>query len=92
MISQQLLSVLRCPVEHGPLRNVEAAVVARLNERIAAGSLVSRGGQPVQRPLTGGLLNESGTILYPVVDGIANLLVDEAIAMDQLVSMESESP
>ena len=62
----------------------EGELIARLNEAIAAGELRNQGGQPVDNPLDGGLIREDSTLLYPIVDGIPVLLVDEAIRPDSI--------
>jgi uncharacterized protein YbaR (Trm112 family) len=61
------------------VRLAEAALVARLNEAAAAGSLRNAAGNPVSETLDGGLVREDGRIVYPIVEGIPRLLADEGI-------------
>ena len=81
MIDQKLLEILVCPENHTALRLADDELLARLNEAIAAGKATNRAGRPVGEPLDAGLVREDGTLLYPVVDGIPALLVDEAIPL-----------
>jgi uncharacterized protein YbaR (Trm112 family) len=81
MMPADLLNMLRCPDDRSPLVEAETAVVARLNADVAAGKLRNRGGDVVAQPLDGGLVRSDGRYLYPIVDGIPVLLVDEAIPL-----------
>ncbi|MCA9258028.1 MAG: hypothetical protein KDA61_02455 [Planctomycetales bacterium] len=83
MIDEDLLSILRCPVDHSALHAADQETVARLNEGIAAGSIVNVSGDKVERSLSGGLIREAGDLLYPIVDEIPLMLADEAIRLDQ---------
>lgn len=79
MIDPDLLAILCCPESHQPLAPAEPALLARLNEQVAAGRLRNRAGQPVTQPLQAGLVRRDGQWLYPVRDALPVLLVDEAI-------------
>ena len=41
----------------------------------------NRGGKPVETRLDGGLIRDDGEYLYPVIDEIPVLLVEEAIPL-----------
>ena len=58
--------------------------MARANRAIAAGWLKNRAGEALTKAIEGGLVRQDQTMLYPVIDGIPILLVDEAIPLDQL--------
>jgi uncharacterized protein YbaR (Trm112 family) len=79
MVEKELLELIACPETHQSLREAPADVLARLNARIAQGALTNRGGTRLQVPLAEGLLREDGRVLYPVLDGIPMLIVDEAV-------------
>jgi len=84
VIDKQLLDILVCPENKTRLRLADEDLVAKLNRAITAGALRNRVGEPVETPLQGGLVREDSTLLYPIVDDIPVLLVDEAIPLDQI--------
>ena len=81
MISEEFLGLLRCPLTLSTLEIADDELVASLNEQIAAGRLLNRGGGAIDRAMDGGLVDENRTVLYPVHDEIPCLLVDEANAL-----------
>jgi uncharacterized protein YbaR (Trm112 family) len=83
MVDKQLLDILVCPETKQSLHAAEAAVLDRLNDAIALGSIVTRGGRKLQDPVSEGLVREAGDVLYPVRDDIPVMLVDEAIPLPQ---------
>jgi uncharacterized protein YbaR (Trm112 family) len=84
MIDRQLLEILVCPLDHTPLRVADEELVARLNQGIAAGRIKNRGGQLVREAIQGGLIRHDETLLYPIIDSIPVLVVDDAIPLDQV--------
>ena len=84
MIDKQLLPMLVCPTDHTPLALASDQVIARVNRAIAAGRVTNRGGRLLDQAIDGGLLLADKTLLYPILDSIPLLLVDEAIPMAQL--------
>lgn len=81
MIHADFLKMLQCPDDRSPLTEADGALVARLNAAVASGRLRNRGGDVVTRTLEGGLIRRDGVYLYPIVDGIPILLIDEAILL-----------
>jgi uncharacterized protein YbaR (Trm112 family) len=79
-VDPELLKLMCCPESHQKLRVAEPALIAKLNERIAARALKNRLGQPVTESLLGGLIREDGEFLYPVRQHPI-MLVDEAIPL-----------
>jgi uncharacterized protein YbaR (Trm112 family) len=79
VIDKDLLAILACPETHQPLAEADAALLARANQRIAAGEAQNRGGTKVAEKLEAGLVRQDGKVLYPIRDGIPVLLVDEGI-------------
>jgi uncharacterized protein YbaR (Trm112 family) len=79
MIDPEFLKMLCCPETHQELRPADAALVAGLNQQIAAGNLRNRADQPVKAKLDGGLVRADGRLVYPVHQDIPVMLVDEAI-------------
>jgi uncharacterized protein YbaR (Trm112 family) len=81
-ITTASLVYLRCPETLQPLCIADAAVLAKINTAIAAGSMRNRAGTLLQSAIEGGLLREDGAVLYPILDGIPNLIADEGIARE----------
>ncbi len=80
----RLLKMLVCPEDRTPLDLAEPQLMDRLNRAVAARQVRNRSGQLVERRLEAGLVRKDGAVLYPVIDGIPSLLVDEAIPLAQL--------
>ncbi len=80
-MNAELLAVLRCPATRQPLGVAEAALIERLNARVAAGELCNGAGQKLTAPLEAGLVRADGRALYPVRNGVPVLLVDEAVPL-----------
>jgi uncharacterized protein YbaR (Trm112 family) len=83
MIRQELARMLVCPENRMALEIASDELVAKLNRAISARQLTNRLGQTVQKPLSGGLVRDDRTILYPIVDDIPMMLIDEGIPLDQ---------
>jgi uncharacterized protein YbaR (Trm112 family) len=84
MVDQELLDILVCPETKQPVRLADGALLSRVNEAIASGTMMNRGGQPVSEAVSEGLVREDGKILYPVRDDIPVMLIDEALPLDRL--------
>ncbi len=84
MIDKQMLKILVCPEDQTPLAPADDQLLARLNRAIRAREIENLGGQPVLKPVEGGLVRRDQTRLYPIVDGIPVLLADEAISLKQV--------
>lgn len=82
MVEKDLLELIQCPESRQPLREAPPELLARLNARQARGELRNRAGTAVAAPLAGGLVREDGRVLYPVLDGIPMLLLEEAITIE----------
>ncbi len=83
MVRAELLKMLVCPEDQSSLSLAGGDLIARLNCAIDLGQLKNRAGQRVEKCLSGGLLRADRAVLYPIVDDIPMMLVDEAIPMDQ---------
>jgi uncharacterized protein YbaR (Trm112 family) len=85
VISKELLDLLVCPANHTPLALADQQRVASINRAIAAGTVKNKAGQRLERPIDGGLIRQDGSVLYPILDGIPILLVDEGIVLDESI-------
>ncbi len=81
MIDSTLLEILVCPETKQPVSMADAAVLDRVNADIERGILRNRGGEVVTARLEAGLIREDGKVVYPVVDEIPVMLIDESIAL-----------
>jgi uncharacterized protein YbaR (Trm112 family) len=79
-VDPDLLKIMCCPESHQTLREAEPALVDRINQQIAAGTLKNRGGQTVKEKISSGLVRADGKLLYPVREHPV-MLIDEAIAL-----------
>ena len=84
MIDPDLLSFLVCPESRMPLAEADDETLAKLNAAVRAGGLKNQAGRKVESLLDGGLVCQDGVILYPIIDGIPILLIDEGIPLDPL--------
>ncbi len=80
-VSQELLDILVCPETKQPVAPADEQTLASVNEKIRAGELRNRGGNPVEHELAEALLREDRKALYPVDDGIPVMLIDESIEL-----------
>ncbi len=81
MIKPELLNILRCPDTRQKLALAEPALIAQVNEAIAAARLRNRGGNAVSEKIDGGLVREDGKFVYPIRADLPIMLIDEAIAL-----------
>jgi uncharacterized protein YbaR (Trm112 family) len=63
------------------LLRASAEQLAHVETARAAGTLLDRTGKPVREPVSGGLVREDGTLLFPIRNGIPVLLLDEALPL-----------
>jgi uncharacterized protein YbaR (Trm112 family) len=81
MVEKELLALIACPETRQALREAPPELLAALNARIARGEVKNQGGAVLQEPLAEALVRTDGRMLYPVLDGIPMLLVEEAVAL-----------
>lgn len=80
-INEDMLELICCPASHQRLRLAQPAELSQINEAIAAGKLAAISGEAIHQPLVQLLIREDGQVGYPVVDGIARLIVDDGIQL-----------
>ena len=90
-IQPWFLELARCPATGARLVIADEALLARVNNAIAAGTLVDASDGQVTLPIEAGLVDAASTRLYPVRDGIPSLVAGEAIpfARNQLAQEAS---
>jgi uncharacterized protein YbaR (Trm112 family) len=84
MIHSELLKILVCPETQSSLSLASSELIAALNDAIARGQLKNKAGQKIEKLMGGGLVRADQRLLYPIVDEIPMMLVDEAIPLDQI--------
>lgn len=84
MLDPELLDILICPETRAPLRMADDDLLRALNRAVEGGAVHNRRGKLLTDPVTAGLVREDGAVLYPIRDGIPIMLIDEAIAVDNL--------
>ena len=77
-----VLDLIRCPITLERLEVAPADLVERLRSSVRDGKLINRLGTNVSDDFQSGLLNESKSWFYPVIDEIPTLVPDEAIACE----------
>jgi len=83
-IDEKFLEIICCPETRQNLRIAEESLIDKLNLLIEEEKLLNRIKQPVRDKIDGGLIREDGKYLYPVIEEIPVLLIDEAIPLESL--------
>ena len=83
-LSPDLLEILRCPDDRTKLEVADDALITKLNEAIAAGTLKNKAGEAISEKLDSGLVREDKTILYAIRDDIPVMLDEEGIPLAEV--------
>jgi len=78
-LDEFLLKILVCPENKTPVTPAPGELVEELNVKIERGTLKNHSGALVKQKFSGGLLRQDGKRLYPLVDDIPVMLIDEGI-------------
>ncbi len=84
MVNAELLDILVCPETKQKLRLADPETLERVNRGVEEGYLLNQGGDRVKNTIPEALVREDGRVLYPVLDDIPVMLLDEAIRLDSL--------
>lgn len=76
--------ILRCMETGSRLSFATDAMLGDINKAIARGEVANRLGQTISARIDKALVNESRTLIYRVIDDIPQMVLDEAIMLDQL--------
>ncbi|HCW75394.1 MAG TPA: hypothetical protein DHU63_02515 [Candidatus Marinimicrobia bacterium] len=82
MISKELIQILRCPESHQTLILASDEFLETQNQKIGKRELKNLAGEIIDKELTAGLLRKDGKILYPIIDEIPVLLIDQGIVLE----------
>jgi len=75
----RLLEILCCPITQRPLERLAEADLLAVNAAIAAGKVRNHGGAALVEPLPAALVTSAGDLVYPMLDGVPQLLEEECI-------------
>ena len=81
---------LVCPKTHLPLEPASGELLERLCGQQERGELTSIDGRVLDSPLSGAWVRSDGAVLYPVIDGIARLVIEDAIPLEGESSTAAE--
>ena len=84
MIDEKLVKILVCPEDRTALTPADEELISKLNQAIAKGRVKNRLGRMVETQLEEGLVREDNLLLYPIVDDVPVMLVDEAIPLERI--------
>jgi uncharacterized protein len=82
-IDPRLLDMLVCPVSKVALTPLSSTELGVLNQNIQAGSVLSVDGHMLKGTIAGALQTIDGKVIYPIRDGIMQLLPEEGIGTAQ---------
>lgn len=82
MVDSTLLEILRCPDSRQELQLASSELISQLNAKIAAGSVKNCAGRNIPGPLAEALVTKDGKRLYPVIDNIPVMLIDESVQLN----------
>jgi uncharacterized protein YbaR (Trm112 family) len=82
-LDKDLLAILCCPETKQPLSIADEALVKKLNDAVAQGTLVNKARKKVTEPLGGGLIRSDRHVLYPVRENIPVMLIEEGIPLTE---------
>ena len=83
-LDSELLAILVCPETKQVLSSGSEEILGKVQDAQIAGTLKNRGGQLVSRAVDSVLLRADGRVVYLVVDGIPDLIIEEGVLVGEL--------
>ena len=84
MLDQDLVDLLACPETQQSLTLADDAMMIKMNEAIASGTLLNRDKKKITQSLDTVLIREDQQYAYPVINGIPVLIVEEGISLSMM--------
>ncbi|MBD8527307.1 Trm112 family protein [Pseudomarimonas arenosa] len=88
-MDKRLLDILCCPDTKQPVRLMNSAQLEALNAAQRQQGVKLADGSALEAPLKAGLITADGKTVYRIEDDIPVMLVDQAIATQQIASFPS---
>jgi len=88
-MDRKLLDLLVCPSTRQPLRLLDKAELAALNQAIAEGGVKRHDGSAQADTLAAALITRDRKTIYQVDDGIPVLLAEQSIASGQVADFQA---
>ncbi len=85
-MKEQLLSILRCPITKGELREMNMNEIKEANSCISKGELFHFDGTPVKREISTGFVSLDGRFAHPIEEDIVIMLESLAIILNKNVT------
>lgn len=89
-IEPKHLSALRCPVTKRPIELLSKKSLDALNSKILQASVTDNGGRVLSAELEQALITDTGTTIYPMINGVPVLIEAEGIAAVQIVEADGQ--
>ena len=84
-ISDELLNILVCPETKQQVSLISDQDLARINSLISEGKLLKKSGAKAEEALIAGLLREDRKVLYPIIEGIPVMLIEESLVVENII-------
>ena len=81
---------LVCPETHLPLEPASVELLESLAERQRRGELATIGGETIDELPTGAWVRGDGALLYLVIGGIARMVIEDAVSLEEEGSAAGE--
>jgi uncharacterized protein YbaR (Trm112 family) len=83
-LDKRLLDILCCPASKQPVAPLTPAQIDALNRAVESGRIVNADGQSVTQRFEAGLVTRDNRTVYRIDDGIPVMLIDQAVATNQV--------